>query len=105
MKTVAAVLVETGRDLELMELTIPALKPGQVLVDVAYSGICHTQVLEVRGRRGHDRWCPHCLGHEAVGTVVETGPGVVKVMAGAAVDRGWRSSPSRNRRRLRRRVI
>jgi S-(hydroxymethyl)glutathione dehydrogenase / alcohol dehydrogenase len=89
VKTLAAVLVEPGRPLELMELQIPSLKSGQVLVEVAYSGVCHTQVLEVRGLRGRDPWCPHCLGHEAVGTVLEIGPGVRKARAGDSVVLTW----------------
>lgn len=89
MKTLAAVLVETGHPLELASVEIPALRPGQVLVEVAYSGACHTQVLEVRGHRGPDPWLPHCLGHEGTGTVMETGPGVAKVKAGDKVVLSW----------------
>jgi S-(hydroxymethyl)glutathione dehydrogenase/alcohol dehydrogenase len=32
MKTTAAILVETGKPLELAELDVPPLRPGQVLV-------------------------------------------------------------------------
>ena len=89
MKTLAAVLVETGRPLELAELEIPTLKPGQVLVEIAFSGVCHTQVLEARGFRGEDRFLPHCLGHEGSGRVVEVGPGVSKVRPGQPVVLSW----------------
>lgn len=89
MKTSAAILVETGRPLELVELTIPALKPGQVVVEVAYSGVCHTQLLEARGHRGEDKFLPHCLGHEGSGVVVETGEGVTKVKPGDRVILSW----------------
>lgn len=89
MKTTAAILVETGRPLELAQLDIPALKPGQVLVEIAFSGICHTQLLEVRGHRGPDAFLPHCLGHEATGTVRELGPGVTKVADGDRVVLSW----------------
>ncbi|HEY3396245.1 MAG TPA: zinc-binding dehydrogenase [Armatimonadota bacterium] len=89
MKTTAAVLVELGRPLEIAELEIPALKPGQALVEIAYSGVCHTQVLEVRGRRGEDRYLPHCLGHEGSGVVREVGAGVTKVRPGDAVILSW----------------
>ena len=89
MKTLAALLVETGRDLELAEIDIPALKPGQALVELAYSGVCHTQLLEARGHRGEDKFLPHCLGHEGSGTVVETGPGVAKIKAGDQVILSW----------------
>ncbi len=89
MKTTAAILVELGRPLELVELEIPALKPGQVLVEVAYSGVCHTQVLEARGHRGEDRYLPHCLGHEGSGIVQEIGPGVTRVAPGQQVILSW----------------
>lgn len=89
MKTLAAILVETGRPLVLGELEIPPLKPGQVLVKVAVSGVCHTQVLECRGYRGKDHFLPHCLGHEGVGTVCEVGSGVQKVKLGDTVILSW----------------
>lgn len=89
MKTLTAILVETGKPLVLGELEIPSLKPGQVLVKVAISGVCHTQVLECRGYRGEDRFLPHCLGHEGVGTVHEVGSGVQKVKPGDRVVLSW----------------
>ncbi len=89
MKTVAALLVELEQPLELAEIEIPALKPGQVLVEIAFSGVCHTQILEARGRRGPDPYMPHCLGHEGSGTVLETGAGVTKVKAGDRVILSW----------------
>jgi S-(hydroxymethyl)glutathione dehydrogenase/alcohol dehydrogenase len=89
MKTTAAILVETGKPLALAHLDIPALKPGQVLVEIAFSGICHTQLSEARGHRGPDAFLPHCLGHEAVGTVRELGTGVTKVADGDQVVLSW----------------
>lgn len=89
MKTEAAILVETGRPLVMVELDIPSLKPGQVLVEIAYSGACGTQVMEWRGDKGEDRWVPHCLGHEGTGTVLETGSAVTSVKAGDKVVLSW----------------
>jgi S-(hydroxymethyl)glutathione dehydrogenase/alcohol dehydrogenase len=89
MKTTAAVLVELGKPLELAELTIPVLKPGQTLVEIAYSGVCHTQLGEARGHRGEDKFLPHCLGHEGSGVVREVGPGVTKVKPGDPVILSW----------------
>lgn len=89
MKTTAAVLVELNHPLELVDLEIPALKPGQVLVDITASGVCHTQLLEARGHRGPDKFLPHCLGHEGSGVVLEVGPGVTKVKPGARVILSW----------------
>ena len=89
MKTLAAVLEQLNEPLKIRELTIPDLKPGQVLVEVAYSGVCHSQLLEVRGKRGLDRFLPHTLGHEGSGTVLEVGPDVTKVKAGDRVVLSW----------------
>lgn len=87
--TDAAVLVELNRPLEVMTLALPALKPGQVMVDVAYSGVCQSQLNEVRGRKGPDRYLPHTLGHEGSGTVVAAGEGVAKVKPGDKVVLSW----------------
>ncbi|MCF7762485.1 MAG: zinc-binding dehydrogenase [Verrucomicrobia bacterium] len=89
MKTLAAVLVETGRPLELAELEVPTLQAGQVLVDIAFSGVCHTQLLEARGYRGNDPFLPHCMGHEGSGRVIEVGPEVSKVKSGDEVVLSW----------------
>ncbi len=89
MKTLAAILVELGRPLEVCELEIPPLQRGQVLVEIAYSGVCHTQLLEARGQRGDDRYLPHCLGHEGSGIVREIGGGVTKVKSGDHVILSW----------------
>ena len=89
IKTLAAVLEELNKPLKIRELTIPDLRPGQVLVEVAYSGVCHSQLLEVRGKRGPDRFLPHTLGHEGSGTVLEVGAGVSKVKPGDRVVLSW----------------
>lgn len=89
MKTYAALLVQTGTPLEIVEITIPALNPGQVLVEIAYSGACGTQVMEARGLKGADKWVPHCLGHEGTGMVLEIGSSVTKVKPGDRVVLSW----------------
>lgn len=96
MKTLAAVLVEIGRPLELADLEIPHLAPGQVLVEIAFSGVCGTQLGEVRGMRGPDAYLPHCLGHEAGGTVVDVGPAVTKVRVGDRVILSWMKGSGRD---------
>lgn len=87
--TRAAVLVSTSDPLEVMTLGIPSLKPGQVLVEMAYSGVCQSQLLEARGRRGPDRFLPHTLGHEGTGRVLDIGPEVRKVRPGDHVVLTW----------------
>lgn len=89
MKTLAAVLYKVKEPLRIDEIGVPRLQRGQVLVSVAYSGVCHTQLLEVQGKRGDDRFVPHTLGHEASGTVMEVGDGVRKVRPGDRVVLSW----------------
>src|SRR5271170_6115947 len=87
----AAVLVQPNAPLEICDLELPCLDVGQVLVQVAYSGICGKQIDEITGRRP-DPYLAHLLGHEGAGTVVETGPGVRKVKPGDAVVLHWMKS-------------
>lgn len=89
MKTKAAILYEVGKPLRIEEITIPKLQPGQVLVKVLYSGVCHSQLMEVRGKRGEDRYLPHLLGHEGSGVVMEVGAQVSKVIPGDKVVLTW----------------
>lgn len=90
MKITGAVLYETGKPLVIEnDIEVPALNRGQVLVDIAYSGVCHSQLMEVQGRRGVDKFLPHLLGHEATGVVREIGPEVTKVKVGDRVILGW----------------
>lgn len=89
MKTTAAVLVQPNAPLELAELEVPALQTGQVLVEIAFSGVCRTQLLECRGHRGEDRFLPHCLGHEGSGIVREIGTGVTKCKPDDRVILSW----------------
>ena len=48
-------------------------------------GCAKSQLNEVRGRKGPDRYLPHTLGHEGSGTVVAVGQGVTKVRPGDQV--------------------
>lgn len=85
----AAVLTETGKPLRVMELDVPDLAYGQVLVRMAASGLCASQLREIRGERGPDRYLPHLLGHEGAGIVETIGPGVSKVSPGDHVIVSW----------------
>jgi S-(hydroxymethyl)glutathione dehydrogenase/alcohol dehydrogenase len=85
----AAVLEKLSSPLVIKNVAVPVLLKGQVLVKVLYSGVCRSQLMEVRGGRGVDPWLPHLLGHEGSGIVLEVGPGVTKVKPGDAVILGW----------------
>jgi S-(hydroxymethyl)glutathione dehydrogenase/alcohol dehydrogenase len=96
MKTRAAILVEPGRSLEIVDLELPALRPGQLLVEIAFSGVCHTQLLEARGHRGPDKFLPHCLGHEGSGVVREVGSRVSKLRPDDDVVLSWMKGSGAN---------
>ncbi len=87
----AAVLTELKAPLQVVELTMPdRLAVGQVLVKIHFSGICGSQLGEIDGAKGEDKFLPHLLGHEASGTVVDIGPGVRHVRPGDVVVLHWR---------------
>lgn len=88
MRTQAAVLYESGKPrpyadsnplvVEDLELDPPGT--GEVLVELAGAGLCHSDLSTIDGSR--PRPLPMVLGHEASGVVRETGPGVVGLRAG-----------------------
>ncbi len=84
-----AVLYEINKPLVIEEVTLPPLKYGQVLVKLKTSGLCHKQLEEMTGKRGHDPFLPHLLGHEGAGIVKDIGPGVSFVNKGDHVVLGW----------------
>lgn len=86
----AAVLARLNEPLYVVSgIECAAPGRGQVLVKLAYSGVCHSQLMEVRGRRGADAYLPHLLGHEGTGKVIEVGEGVSKVKPNDLVVLGW----------------
>ena len=90
MKTLAAILFEQHKPLVVDEVELPALGFGQVLVEVKVSRICGSQLGEIDGVKGPDRFLPHLLGHEAGGVVCEVGPEVSNVKSGDHVVMHWR---------------
>jgi S-(hydroxymethyl)glutathione dehydrogenase/alcohol dehydrogenase len=87
----AAILVEQSKPLVVDTIELPqTLEAGQVLVKVHFSGICGSQLGEIEGSKGEDKFLPHLLGHEASGTVVEIGLGVKYVKPGDVVVLHWR---------------
>jgi threonine 3-dehydrogenase len=78
---------EPGPGLDLVEVPMPAVGPGDVLVKVKAAGICGTD-LHIEA---WDSWAaktirpPLTIGHEFSGTVVEVGSGVIDVAVGDLV--------------------
>ena len=81
MKTRAALAVEAGRPLEIVELDLQGPRAGEVLVEVMATGICHTDAFTLSGRDPEGLF-PAVLGHEGAGIVREVGPGVTSVEVG-----------------------
>lgn len=73
----AAILVKQHQPLAIDVVELPdRLSYGQVFVKVHHSGICGSQIGEIDGVKGEDKYLPHLLGHEGSGVVLEIGPGV-----------------------------
>ena len=79
----AAVLYGKHQSLAVEEVTLDPPKEREVLVKLAASGVCHSDLHYIKGEREHPM--PVVLGHEGAGTVVETGPGVTYAKAGDPV--------------------
>ena len=76
----AAVLYELGGRLEVEEIELADPKDGEVLVKVAASGVCHSDISVIDGVIPFP--LPAVLGHEGSGVVESVGPGVDQVQAG-----------------------
>ncbi|MGF1454725.1 MAG: S-(hydroxymethyl)glutathione dehydrogenase/class III alcohol dehydrogenase [Alphaproteobacteria bacterium] len=81
MKTRAAVAFEAGKPLEIVELDLDGPKPGEVLVEIMATGVCHTDAYTLSGKDPEGAF-PAVLGHEGAGIVREVGEGVTSVAAG-----------------------
>lgn len=73
MKVRAALLPGTGEALELAELDLAPPGAGEVLVRLAASGVCHSDLNAIDGTA--ETRCPAVLGHEGAGVVEAGGPG------------------------------
>ena len=92
-KMKAAIMVEQNQPLVVDQVELPeTLDVGQVLVKIHYSGICGSQLGEIDGVKGEDKYLPHLLGHEGSGVVKSIGPGVRFVSPGDNVVLHWRKS-------------
>ncbi len=81
MKTRAAVAVEKGKPLEILEVDLEGPRAGEVLVEIKATGICHTDEFTLSGADPEGLF-PAILGHEGAGIVVEVGAGVPSVKQG-----------------------
>ncbi|CAN7238692.1 zinc-dependent alcohol dehydrogenase [Phenylobacterium sp. LjRoot219] len=85
----AAVARTFKSPLTLEEVPIPTPGPGEVLVKIAASGVCHTDLHAIDGDWPVKPKLPLIPGHEGVGTVAALGPGVADLREGDAVGVPW----------------
>jgi S-(hydroxymethyl)glutathione dehydrogenase/alcohol dehydrogenase len=92
VRALAAVLERTGGPVEVTEVQLAAPGPGEVLVRLRASGVCHSDLNAVDGTS--ETRCPAVLGHEGAGVVEMVGPGV-QLRPGTHVALSWMPSCGR----------
>jgi alcohol dehydrogenase, propanol-preferring len=85
----AAVVPQLGAPLEIRDLPVPEPGPGQVLVRVEASGLCHTDIHAAHGDWPVKPKIPLIPGHEGVGHVESLGPSVRGIAVGDRVALPW----------------
>jgi Zn-dependent alcohol dehydrogenase len=90
VKINAAVLERTGGPMTVTELDLAEPGPGEVLVRLHASGVCHSDQNAIDGTA--ETRCPAVLGHEGAGVVEAVGPGVTRVAPGDHVALSWAPS-------------
>ena len=85
----AAIVREFGKPLIIEETAIPTPGPGQILVKIAATGVCHTDLHAVSGDWPVKPQPPFIPGHEGVGHVAAVGSGVKHVKEGDRVGVPW----------------
>ncbi len=78
-----------GAPVSVETINVPDPGPGEVVIDVQACGVCHTD-LHYREGAINDEF-PFLLGHEAAGTVAQTGAGVASLKEGDFVVLNWRA--------------
>jgi S-(hydroxymethyl)glutathione dehydrogenase/alcohol dehydrogenase len=81
MKSRAAVAWAAGKPLTIETVEIDGPKPGEVLVEIMATGVCHTDAYTLSGMDSEGKF-PAILGHEGAGIVREVGAGVTSVRPG-----------------------
>lgn len=85
----AAVVTSFTEPLEVQERDVPTPGPGQVLVRIEASGLCHTDIHAAHGDWPVKPTPPFVPGHEGVGIIEALGPGVTHRAVGDRVALPW----------------
>ena len=87
MRANAAVFEKLHTPLSVGEVEVDEPGPGEALVKIVASGVCHTDALAMIGDMPFP--APGVLGHEGAGVVAAVGDGVTNVSVGDQVVIGW----------------
>jgi uncharacterized zinc-type alcohol dehydrogenase-like protein len=87
LRTPALAVPAAGAPFEPTTLERRALRPDDVLIDIRYAGICHSDIHTVRGEWGATPF-PLTPGHEIAGVVSEVGSEVTRFAVGDRVGVG-----------------
>jgi alcohol dehydrogenase, propanol-preferring len=85
----AAVVPAFGQPLVIEDRPVPEPGPGQVVVQMEASGLCHTDIHAANGDWPVTPTVPFVPGHEGVGIVTATGDGVISPQIGQRVAVPW----------------
>jgi len=85
----AAVVERFGEPLAVREVPVPEPGPGQALVKIMETGVCHTDLHAADGDWPAEPTLPFIPGHEGAGVVVALGPGVTHLKEGDRVGVAW----------------
>ncbi len=85
----AAVVTRLGAPLEIREVPVPVIGPGQVLMRVRASGVFHTDLHAACGDWPVKPHPPFIPGHEGVGEVAAVGAGVTHLKEGDRIGAPW----------------
>jgi propanol-preferring alcohol dehydrogenase len=85
----AGVVHGFGKPLSIEEMPIPSPEPGEVLIKVVASGVCHTDLHAADGDWPVKPSLPFVPGHEGVGIIAACGSGVVDLKEGDRAGVAW----------------
>src|SRR3546814_4327959 len=85
----AAVVRQFGKPLTIEQVPVPQPGPGEVLVKIVASGVCHTDLHAADGDWPVKPKLPFIPGHEGAGIVAAIGPGVTGLKEDDAVGVAW----------------
>ncbi|MGO4298188.1 alcohol dehydrogenase AdhP [Glutamicibacter sp. MCAF14] len=91
-KMKAAIVEGFGEEFQVKDAEIPEPGPGQVLVKLIASGVCHTDLHAAEGDWPVKPKLPLIPGHEGVGIVEKLGEGVTEVALGDMIGNAWLDS-------------